>query len=198
MRNVIIAAAARTAIGSFNGGLASIPAVELGKVVIEAVIQRGGIDINSIDEVIMGQVLQGGCGQNPARQASIKAGIPESVPSSTVNKVCGSGLKSVVMGANSIAAGEADVIIAGGMENMSQAPYVLEQARTGYRLGHGAINDLILKDALTDAFDDIHMGITAENIAARYQITREEVDQFALESQQKQPGQFSPADLKRK
>jgi acetyl-CoA C-acetyltransferase len=185
MRNVVIAAAARTAVGGFNGALASISAVELGKTVIEAVIQRCEIDVNSIDEVIMGQVLQGGCGQNPARQASIKAGIPESVPSSTINKVCGSGLKSVVMGANAIAAGEAEVIIAGGMESMSQAPYVLDQARTGYRLGHGTICDLILTDALTDAFDNIHMGITAENIAARYQISREEVDQFAQESQVK-------------
>ena len=185
MRNVVIVAAARTAVGSFSGALASIPAVELGRTVIEAVIERSGIAKADIDEVILGQVLQGGCGQNPTRQAAIFAGLPESVPSYTVNKLCGSGLKTVALAALSIAAGEADAIIAGGMESMSQAPYILEQARGGYRLGNGTLVDAVIKDGLTDAFNDIHMGITAENIAARYNITREEADVFALESQQK-------------
>jgi acetyl-CoA C-acetyltransferase len=185
MRNVVIVAAARTAVGSFSGALASIPAVELGRTVIEAVIERSGIAKADIDEVILGQVLQGGCGQNPTRQASINAGLPESIPSYTVNKLCGSGLKTVALGALSIAAGEADAVIVGGMESMSQAPYVLDQARGGYRLGNGTLVDTVIKDGLTDAFNDIHMGITAENIAARYNITREEADIFALESQQK-------------
>jgi len=185
MRNVVIVAAARTAVGSFSGALASIPAVELGRTVIEAVIERSGIAKADIDEVILGQVLQGGCGQNPTRQAAIYAGLPETVPSYTVNKLCGSGLKTVALAALSIAAGEADAIIAGGMESMSQAPYILEQARGGYRLGNGTLVDAVIKDGLTDAFNDIHMGITAENIAARYNITREEADVFALESQQK-------------
>jgi len=185
MRNVVIVAAVRTAVGSFSGALASIPAVELGRTVIEAVIERSGIAKTDIDEVILGQVLQGGCGQNPTRQAAIYAGLPDTVPSYTVNKLCGSGLKTVALAALSIAAGEADAIIAGGMESMSQAPYILEQARGGYRLGNGTLVDAVIKDGLTDAFDDIHMGITAENIAARYNITREEADVFALESQQK-------------
>lgn len=185
MRNVVIVAAARTAVGSFSGALASIPAVELGRTVIEAVVERSGIAKADIDEVILGQVLQGGCGQNPTRQAAIYAGLPETVPSYTVNKLCGSGLKTVALAALSIAAGEADAIIAGGMESMSQAPYILEQARGGYRLGNGTLVDAVIKDGLTDAFNDIHMGITAENIAARYNITREEADVFALESQQK-------------
>jgi acetyl-CoA C-acetyltransferase len=185
MREVVIVGAARTAVGSFNGALASLPAAELGKVVIEAVIERSGINKADIDEVILGQVLQAGCGQNSTRQAAIFAGLPETVPSYTVNKLCGSGLKTVAMGALAIAAGEADAIIAGGMESMSQAPYILDQARAGYRLGNGTIIDSVIKDGLMDAFNDIHMGITAENIAARYGITREEADVFALESQQK-------------
>jgi acetyl-CoA C-acetyltransferase len=185
MRNVVIVAAARTAVGSFSGALASIPAVELGRTVIEAVIERSGISKADIDEVILGQVLQGGCGQNPTRQAAVNAGLPETIPSYTVNKLCGSGLKTVALAALSIAAGEADAIIAGGMESMSQAPYLLDQGRGGYRLGHGSLVDAVIKDGLTDAFNDIHMGITAENIAARYNITREEADVFALESQQK-------------
>ena len=185
MRNVVIVAAARTAVGSFNGGLSSIHAVELGRIVIEAVIQRSGIDKAEVDEVILGQVLQDGCGQNPARQAAMNAGLPDSVPSYTVNKLCGSGLKSVALGALSIAAGEAEVIVAGGMESMSQAPYLLYQARSGYRLGDGALVDAVIKDGLTDAFNDIHMGVTAENIASRYQISREEADLFAMDSQGK-------------
>jgi acetyl-CoA C-acetyltransferase len=185
MRNVVIVAAARTAVGSFNGGLVKIDAVELGRTVIEAVIERSGIDRTIVDEVIMGQVFQGGCGQNPARQAAINAGLLETVPSYTVNKLCGSGLKSITLGALAIAGREAEVIVAGGMESMSRAPYLLDNARSGYRLGNGMLVDAVIKDGLTDAFSDIHMGVTAENIAARYGISREEADHFAFESQQK-------------
>ena len=161
MKKVVIVAAARTAVGSFNGALAALPAVELGSRVIEAVIARSGLEAGAIDEVIFGQVFQGGCGQNPARQAALNAGLPVSVPSCTVNKLCGSGLKSVALGALAIAAGDAEVIVAGGMESMSQAPYLLEHARGGYRLGNGVLVDALIKDGLTDAFNDIHMGVTA-------------------------------------
>jgi len=185
MRTVVIASAARTPIGSFGGSLSSVPAAQLGSLVVSDVIRRAGVRAESVEEVIMGQILQGGCGQNTARQAAIGAGIPDDVPSYTVNKLCGSGLKSVTLGVLSIAAGEADVIVAGGMESMSRAPYLLEKARGGYRMGNGILEDSILKDALTDAFHGIHMGITAENIADRYRISREESDAFALQSQQK-------------
>ena len=185
MNNVVIAASARTAVGSFNGSLASISATELGRIVIEAVITHSGVEKSDIDEVIMGQVLQGGCGQNPARQAAINAGLPDWIPSYTVNKVCGSGLKSVSMAALAIGAGEADAIVAGGMENMSKSPYYLQNARSGYRMGDGTLVDAIIKDGLTDAFYGIHMGITAENIAAKYGISRDETDLFALNSQRK-------------
>ncbi len=185
MREVVIAAAARTPIGALNGALATVPAARLGQLIIEAVLQRAGIPGDAVEEVIMGQILLAGCGQNPARQAAVRAGIPETVPAYTVNKLCGSGLKSVALGALAIAAGEADVIVAGGMESMSRAPYLLANARTGYRLGNGTLEDTLLKDGLTDAFHDIHMGITAENIADQWRISREEADAFALQSQQK-------------
>jgi acetyl-CoA C-acetyltransferase len=185
MRTVIIASAARTPIGSFGGSLSSLSAVQLGQLVISEVIKRTGLKHEQVEEVIMGQILQAGCGQNTARQAAVGAGIPDHVPSYTVNKLCGSGLKSVALGALAIAAGEADVIIAGGMESMSRAPYLLDKARSGYRMGNGVLEDTILKDALTDAFHNIHMGITAENIADQYHISREEADAFALQSQQK-------------
>lgn len=185
MRSVVIASAARTPIGSFGGSLASLSAAQLGQLVISEAVRRAGVGSEQVEEVIMGQILQGGCGQNPARQAAIGAGIPEHVPSYTVNKLCGSGLKSVALGALAIAAGEAEMIVAGGMESMSQAPYLLDKARNGYRMGNGIIEDSILKDALTDAFHGIHMGITAENIADQYRISREEADAFALQSQQK-------------
>ncbi|MBV5340665.1 MAG: acetyl-CoA C-acetyltransferase [Deltaproteobacteria bacterium] len=185
MRTVIIASAARTPIGSFGGSLSSLSAVQLGQLVISEVIKRTGLKPEQVEEVIMGQILQAGCGQNTARQAAVGAGIPDHVPSYTVNKLCGSGLKSVALGALAIAAGEADVIIAGGMESMSRAPYLLDKARSGYRMGNGVLEDTILKDALTDAFHNIHMGITAENIADQYHISREEADAFALQSQQK-------------
>ena len=185
MRNVVIASAARTPIASFSGSLASVPASRLGQLVINEVVQRAGVSGEHVEEVIMGQILQAGCGQNPARQAAIGAGIPEYVPSYTVNKLCGSGLKSITLGALAIAAGEADMIVAGGMESMSRAPYMLNKARSGYRMGNGVLEDMLLKDALMDAFYDIHMGVTAENIADQYRISREEADAFALQSQQK-------------
>ena len=185
MRDVIIASAARTPIGSFSGSIASVTAAQLGRLVISEVIQRAGVSGERVEEVIMGQILQGGCGQNPARQAAVGAGIPECVPSYTVNKLCGSGLKSVALGALAIAAGEADMIVAGGMESMSRAPYLLDKARSGYRMGNGVLEDTLIKDALTDAFYNIHMGVTAENIADQYRISREEADAFALQSQQK-------------
>lgn len=185
MRNVVIAAAARTPIGSFSGSLASVSAAQLGRLVISEVIRRAGVPKERVEEVIMGQILQAGCGQNPARQAAVGAGIPECVPSYTVNKLCGSGLKSVALGALAIAAGEAEMIVAGGMESMSRAPYLLDKARGGYRMGNGVLEDTLLRDALMDAFHDIHMGITAENIADHYRISREEADAFALQSQQK-------------
>ncbi|WP_298439632.1 acetyl-CoA C-acetyltransferase [Geobacter sp.] len=185
MREVVIVAAARTPIGSLGGSLAAVPAHRLGQTVIGAVLQRGGVAPELVEEVIMGQILQAGCGQNPARQATMAAGIPETVPAYTVNKLCGSGLKSVTLAALAIAAGEAEAIVAGGMESMSQAPYLLSKARNGYRLGNGVVEDSLLRDALTDAFHDIHMGETAENIAGRWRISREEADAFALQSQQK-------------
>lgn len=185
MRNVVIASAVRTPIGSFGGSLARISASQLGQLVVREVIRRAGIGPEQVDEVVMGQILSGGCGQNPARQVAIGAGIPNHIPSYTVNKLCGSGLKSVSLGALAIAAGEADIIVAGGMESMSRAPYFLDKARSGYRMGSGILEDSILKDALTDAFHGIHMGITAENIADQYRISREEADAFALQSQQK-------------
>jgi len=185
MRNVVIVSATRTPIGSFSGSLASLSASRLGELVIREVILRAGVSQERVNEVIMGQILQAGCGQNPARQAAIGAGIPEYVPSYTVNKLCGSGLKSVALGALAIAAGEADMIVAGGMESMSQAPYLLDKARSGFRMGNGILEDSILTDVLTDAFQGIHMGITAENIADQFCISREEADAFALQSQQK-------------
>lgn len=185
MREVVIAAAARTPIGSFNGSLSSVSAVELGQVVIEAVLARSGVGADKVDEVIMGQILQSGSGQNPARQSAIRAGLPDTAPAYTINKLCGSGLKSISLAAMMIATGEADIVVAGGMENMTQAPYLLDKARNGYRLGNGIIEDSIIKDALTDAFFNIHMGVTAENIAKRYNISREEADVFAFNSQQK-------------
>ncbi len=185
MRNVVIVSAARTPVGSFGGSLASISAVQLGQIVISEVIRRAGVPGERVEEVIMGQILQAGCGQNPARQAALGAGIPEQVPSYTVNKLCGSGLKCVALGALAIAGGDADMVVAGGMESMSLAPYLLDKARSGYRLGNGILEDSLLKDALMDAFHDIHMGVTAENIADQYRISREEADAFALQSQQK-------------
>lgn len=186
MKNAVIVSAVRTAMGSFNGALAGVGAVELGTIVIREALHRAGLDGQPIDEVIMGNVLQAGLGQNPARQALLKAGLPESVCGFTVNKVCGSGLKSVALAAQAIQAGQGNVLVAGGMENMSQAPYLLNaKARWGYRLGDGELSDVILRDGLMCATEGYHMGITAENVAKAQGITRAMQDEAALRSQQK-------------
>ena len=185
MREVVIVSAARTALGSFGGSLASVPAVELGAVAIRAALSRGGVDAGMVEEVVMGNVLQAGLGQNPARQAAVKAGIPVEIPAWTVNKVCGSGLKAVAEAALAIRAGEARCVVAGGMENMSQASYVLPSARWGGRMGDVKLVDEMVRDGLWDAFNDYHMGITAENVAARYHLSREELDAHAVLSQQR-------------
>lgn len=183
MREVVIASAVRTPIGTFGGSFKNVSAVELGTVAVKEAINRAGIKTSDVDEVIFGNVLQAGLGQNVARQVSVAADIPVEVPSFTVNKVCGSGLKSVTLAAQAIMAGESDVIVAGGTENMSQAPYILKDARWGQRMGDGKIVDYMISDGLWDIFNDYHMGITAENIAERWNITRQEQDEFALTSQ---------------
>lgn len=185
MQEVVIVAATRTAIGSFQGSLANVSAVDLGAAVIRQLLAQTGLDPAQVDEVIMGQVLTAGAGQNPARQASIKAGLPFAVPAMTLNKVCGSGLKALHLGAQAIRCGDADVIIAGGQENMSLSNYVMPGARTGLRMGHAQIVDTMISDGLWDAFNDYHMGITAENLADKYNLTREQQDAFAAASQQK-------------
>ncbi|HSF24127.1 MAG TPA: acetyl-CoA C-acetyltransferase [Blastocatellia bacterium] len=185
MPGVMIVSAARTAIGTFGGSLKDVPVSELGRVVIENAMDRAGLDRGDIDEVIMGNVLQAGAGMNAARQSAIAAGIPDSVPSFTVNKVCGSGLKAVTLAAQAIAAGDADLVVAGGMESMSRAPFVLKDARWGYRLGNGALIDSMLSEGLTCAMAGCHMGITAENVAEMCGITREAQDEFSAESQRR-------------
>lgn len=185
MREVVIVSAVRTPIGNFNGALANIGAAELGALVIKEAIKRAGITPDQVEEVIMGSVLQAGLGQNIARQASIKAGIPYEVPSYAVNKVCGSGLKVMGIAANAIMCGDADIIVAGGTENMSQAPYILHKARWGHRMGDGKIVDVMINDGLWDAYNDYHMGVTAENVAEQHGIDRAAQDAFALASQQK-------------
>ncbi|GAW92980.1 acetyl-CoA C-acetyltransferase [Calderihabitans maritimus] len=185
MREVVIVSAVRTAIGSMGGTLAGVPAVELGSVVIKAALEKAGITPDQVDEVIMGNVLQAGLGQNPARQAAVRSGIPIEKPAFTINKVCGSGLKAVNLATQAIRAGDAEIIVAGGMENMSAAPYLLSKARWGYRMGNDQLIDSMINDGLWCAFNDVHMGITAENIAAKYNVTREEQDEFAARSQQR-------------
>ena len=185
MQDVVIVAATRTAVGSFQGSLAQVPAVELGAAVIRQLLAQTGVDGAQIDEVIMGQVLTAGAGQNPARQAAIKAGLPFAVPALTLNKVCGSGLKALHLGAQAIRCGDAEVIIAGGQENMSLSNYIMPGARTGLRMGHSQIVDTMISDGLWDAFNDYHMGITAENLVDKYDISREAQDAFAAASQQK-------------
>ena len=185
MNEVVIVAATRTAIGSFQGSLSAIPATELGAAVIRRLLEQTGIDAAQIDEVILGQVLTAGSGQNPARQTAIKAGLPDTTPALTLNKVCGSGLKAVQLAVQAIRCGDAELVIAGGQENMSLAPYVLPKARTGLRLGHAQLQDSVIQDGLWDAFNDYHMGITAENLANKYSISREDQDAFAATSQQK-------------
>jgi len=185
MSKAVIVGAARTAIGSLGGALADVPATELGRIVIQGALERAGIDGSDVEEVIMGNVLQAGVGMNPARQSALAAGIPDDIPSFTVNKVCGSGLKAVTLAAQSIAAGDAELIVAGGMESMSGAPYLLRRARWGYRTGDGEVVDSMLSEGLTCALAGCHMGVTAENIAAESSITREAQDEFAAESQRR-------------
>ena len=181
--SVVIVAAARTAVGSFNGSLAGISATNLGAIVIRDLLKKTNLAPEAIDEVILGQVLTASTGQNPARQAVIKAGLPQTTPALTINKVCGSGLKAVHLAAQAIKCGDADVIIAGGQENMSQAPHALPNSRNGQRMGDWQMTDTMIKDGLWCAFNDYHMGITAENVADRYEISRDEQDTFALRSQ---------------
>ena len=185
MQDVVIVAATRTAVGSFQCSLAHVPAVDLGAAVIRQLLEQTGLDGAHVDEVIMGQVLTAGAGQNPARQAAIKAGLPFAVPAMTLNKVCGSGLKALHLAAQAIRCGDAEVIIAGGQENMSLSNYIVPGARTGLRMGHSQIVDTMISDGLWDAFNDYHMGITAENLVDKYGISREAQDAFAAASQQK-------------
>ena len=185
MREVVIVSAVRTAIGSFGGSLKDIPAAELGSIVIKEAVNRAGIKPELVEEVVMGNVIQAGQGQNVARQAAVKAGLPVEVPAMTINKVCGSGLRCVALAAQMIKAGDCDVVIAGGMENMSAAPYAMPGARWGQRMGDGKMVDTMIKDALWDAFNDYHMGVTAENIAKQWGLTREMQDEFAVNSQLK-------------
>ena len=185
MKPVVIVAAKRTAIGKFGGSLAKVSAPDLGATVIQALMAQTGVSPESIDEVILGQVLTAGAGQNPARQAVIKAGLPNTVSAMTINKVCGSGLKAVMLAAQAIACGDADIIIAGGQENMSASAHVLPNSRDGFRMGNAALVDTMINDGLWDAFNNYHMGITAENVAKQYGISREAQDAFALASQQK-------------
>ena len=183
--DIAILAATRTAIGSFQGTLSGLPAHALGAALIRGIVEKTGIAPAEIDEVVLGQILTAGSGQNPARQAAIAAGLPHAVPALSLNKVCGSGLKAVHLAAQAIALGDADLVLAGGQESMSLAPYVLPKARTGLRLGHAQLEDSLIRDGLWDAFNDYHMGITAENLAERYGITREQQDAFAADSQRK-------------
>jgi acetyl-CoA C-acetyltransferase len=185
MKEAVIISAARTPIGSFNGSLSSIKATKLGSLVIEEAIRRAGISKDLVDEVIMGNVLSAGLGQAPARQAALGAGLPPAVSALTINKVCASGLKAVVLAAQAVALGDAQVVVAGGMENMSQAPYALDKARNGYRMGHGKLLDLMIWDGLWDVYNDFHMGNTGELVAEKYGISRREQDEYALQSYQR-------------
>ena len=185
MRKVYLLGACRTAIGKMGGSLSTVPATDLGAIVIKEAVNRAGISTNDVDHVFMGCVIQAGLGQNVARQASIKAGLPVSTTAETINVVCGSGLDSVNNAARMIQAGDADVVIAGGMENMSMAPYALKQARFGYRMGNAPMVDTMVNDALWDSFNDYHMGVTAENVCEQWGLTRDELDEFAAASQQK-------------
>ena len=185
MHEVVIVAATRTAVGSFQGSLANIPAPQLGAIVVRRLLEQTGVSPEQVDEVILGQVLTAGSGQNPARQTAVHAGLPFATSAFTLNKVCGSGLKALHLAAQAIRCGDAEVVIAGGQENMSLSPYVMPGARTGLRMGHGKVVDSMIEDGLWDAFNDIHMGITAENLAEKYQLSREQQDAFAAASQQK-------------
>ncbi|MEK9771732.1 MAG: acetyl-CoA C-acetyltransferase [Nitrosomonadales bacterium] len=185
MENIVIVAAARTAVGKFSGSFNNTPAVELGAAVVSNLLQKTRIDSNLINEVIMGQVLTAGLGQNPARQTVIKSGLPQTTPALTINKVCGSGLKAVMLGAQAIQCGDAEIIIAGGQENMSMSPHVLNNSRNGFRMGDAKLIDTMVNDGLWDAYNHYHMGTTAENLAKKYSISRQEQDEFACASQNK-------------
>jgi acetyl-CoA C-acetyltransferase len=185
MEEAVIVAAVRTPVGNFGGQLKDIPATQLGAYAVKAALERAGVDPSDVDEVLLGCVLQAGLGQNPARQASIGAGIPKEVPATTINMVCGSGLKSVAIASQMVRAGDVNIVVAGGMESMSRAPYLLPSARFGARMGNAQMIDSMINDGLWDAFNDIHMGITAENLAELYDITREQQDAFAAASQEK-------------
>ena len=185
MTDVVIVAATRTAIGTFGGSLASVQAADLGATVIRSLLEKTGVDGAQVNEVLMGQVLTAACGQNPARQAAIKAGLPDTVPAMTINKVCGSGLKALHLAAQAISCGDADIVIAGGQESMSNAPHALPNSRNGQRMGNWNMVDTMISDGLWDAFNDYHMGVTAENIADEYNISRAEQDEFSAASQSK-------------
>ncbi len=185
MGNIVIASGVRTPIGAYGGSLKDFPAPKLGEKVIKEALDRAGVNSEKVDEVIMGNVLQGGQGMNPSRQAALDAGLPVETPTMTINKVCGSGLKALILGAQAIKDGDSEVVVVGGMENMSQAPYYLSKARFGYKMGHDKLEDALIKDGLWCSITDTHMGNTAENIAEHYNITREEQDQFSAESQEK-------------
>ncbi|SMC18148.1 acetyl-CoA acetyltransferase [Clostridium acidisoli DSM 12555] len=196
MKEVVIVSAVRTAIGAFGKSLKDVPAVDLGAVVINEAIKRAGIKSEEVQEVVFGNVLQAGLGQNPARQAAVKAGLPFEVPAFTVNKVCGSGLRSVSLAAQIIKAGDADIIVAGGMENMSRSPYLVQNSRWGYKMGNREFVDEMIQDGLWDAFNQYHMGVTAENVAEKWGITREEQDKFSLLSQQKAEAAIKNGEFK--
>jgi len=185
MEDAVIVSAVRTPVGTMGGAFVDVPAPRLGAIAVEEAVRRAGIDAAEIEEVLMGNVLQAGLGQNPARQASLGAGLDTSIPTMTINKVCGSGLKTVALAAQAIRAGDAEVLVAGGMENMSRAPYLIENGRYGYRLGNGELVDVMIRDGLWCAFDNCHMGITAENVAAEYEVSREDQDAFSADSQRK-------------
>jgi acetyl-CoA C-acetyltransferase len=196
MRDVVIASAARTPIGKFLGGLASFRAPDLGAVAIRAALERAGVRAEEVEECIMGCVIQAGLGQNPARQAARKAGLPDAIGSTTINKVCGSGLKAVMLAAQAIKAGDAEVIVAGGMESMSNAPHLLPKSREGFRLGHAQLLDANINDGLWDIYNDFHMGKTAELVVDKYKLTREQQDQFAVGSHQKALAAMSQGKFK--
>ncbi len=185
MREVVIVGAARTPIGNFNGSLSGVSAVDLGVVAVKEALKRAGVSPEMVDETVMGCILQAGQGQGVARQVAVKSGIPVEKPAYTINMICGSGLRAVQIAAQQIMTGECDVVVAGGTENMSAAPYLLKNARTGYKMGHGEVVDSMIHDSLTDIFNNYHMGVTAENLAEKYSLTREEQDQFAAASQNK-------------
>src|SRR5689334_17019782 len=185
MEDIVIVGAARSAIGKFGGSLAGVPAAKLGAHVIRKALERAGVAPDQVSEVIMGQVLTAGTGQNPARQAAMRAGLPEMVPAMTINKVCGSGLKAAMLGAQSIANGDADIVVAGGQESMSLSPHAMMGSRDGFRMGDAKLVDTMIVDGLWDVYNQYHMGVTAENVAKEYAVTREEQDQFAVASQNK-------------